>query len=153
MISLPKKMANTIDTKQANSLFMSEFSNLTDPRRINKGNFTYPLNEILFLTISAVISGMKGWSDIELFGKSKIDWLQQYFPYQNGIPSHDVLSKVFSALNSEVFSQSFISWINSISDITKGEVVAIDGKIIPNSNDDSSSKSAIHLVSAYASEN
>ncbi len=144
-------MANNIDTKTSNSLFMSEFSNLTDPRRTNKGNFTYPLNEILFLTISAVVSGMKGWSDIELFGKSKLDWLQQYFPYQNGIPSHDVLNKVFSALNSEAFSHSFISWINSISDMTKGEVVAIDGKTIRGSG--SQGKSAIHIVSAYACEN
>ncbi len=110
-------MAKNIDTKRHNSLFMNEFRDLTDSRRTNKGNFTYPLNEILFLTISAVVSGMKGWSDIELFGKSKLDWLQQYFPYQNGIPSHDVLSKVFSALNSEAFSHSFISWINSISDM------------------------------------
>ncbi len=144
-------MAKNIDTKQHNSLFMSEFSILEDPRRTNKGNFLYPLNEILFLTISAVVSGMKGWSDIELFGKTKLDWLQKYFPYKNGIPSHDVLSKVFSALDSEAFSHSFISWINSISDITKGEVVAIDGKTIRGSG--SQEKSAMHIVSAYACEN
>ncbi|RLD71986.1 MAG: ISAs1 family transposase [Bacteroidetes bacterium] len=144
-------MAKNIDIEPRNSLFMNEFSNLTDPRRTNKGNFIYPLNEILFLTISAVVSGMKGWSEIELFGKSKLDWLQQYFPYQNGIPSHDVLSKVFSALNSEAFSHSFISWINSISDITQGEVIAIDGKTIRGSG--SQEKSAMHIVSAYACEN
>jgi len=37
--------------------------------------------------------------------------------------------------------------------VNESEVVPIDGKTIRNSNDDSSCKSAIHLVSAYASEN
>ena len=144
-------MAKNIDTKEHNSLFMSEFSNLTDPRRTNKGNFTYPLNEILFLTISAVVSGMKGWSDIALFGKLKLEWLQQYFPYENGIPSHDVLSKVFAALNSEAFSECFTSWINSISELTQGEVIAIDGKTIRGSA--SQERLAMHIVSAYACGN
>lgn len=144
-------MAKNIDTESRNSLFMNEFIDLPDPRRTNKGNFTYPLNEILFLTISSVVSGMKGWSDIELFGKLKLDWLQQFFPYENGIPSHDVLGKVFSALDTEAFSKSFTSWINSISDLTEGEVVAIDGKTIRGSG--SQDKSAMHIVSAYACEN
>jgi len=37
--------------------------------------------------------------------------------------------------------------------ITNGEVVAIDGKTICNSDDKSTGKSALHVVSAYASKN
>jgi hypothetical protein len=33
---------------------------MNDPRRTNKGNHKYPLNEILLLVISAVISGANG---------------------------------------------------------------------------------------------
>jgi len=126
---------------------------MTEPRRTNKGNYGYPLNEIIFLVISAVISGADSWTSIETFGNSKLNWLQQFLPYKNGIPSDDVLGKLFARLNSKEFTNCFTDWINSISNLTKGEVIAIDGKTIRNSNDDTCSKSAIHIVSAYASEN
>ena len=146
-------MLNNNNTKVGNNLFINHFTNMTDPRRTNKGNFEYPLNEIIFLVISAVISGADGWTSIETFGKNKLDWLQQFLPYKNGIPSDDVLGKLFARLNTKEFANCFTDWINTISNLTKGEVVAIDGKTIRNSNDDTCSKTAIHIVSAYASEN
>ena len=146
-------MPNKNDNKYANSLFIRHFENMKDPRRINKGNHIYPLNEILLLVISAVISGANGWTAIELFGNSKLSWLQEFFPYKNGIPSNDVLGKLFARLKAREFTDCFTNWINSISELNESEVVPIDGKTIRNSNDDSSCKSAIHLVSAYASEN
>ena len=146
-------MLNKKNTITGNDLFNNHFANMTDPRRTNKGNFEYPLTEIIFLVISAVISGADGWTSIETFGKNKLDWLQQFLPYKNGVPSDDVLGKLFARLNTKEFANCFTDWINSISNLTKGEVVAIDGKTIRNSNDDTCSKSAIHIVSAYASEN
>ena len=146
-------MLNNNDSEKDKSLYINHFKEMTDPRRINKGNYYHPLNEILFLVISAVISGADGWTSIEVFGKAKLGWLRQFLPYEHGIPSHDVLGKLFARLSAKEFTNCFTNWVNSISDLTKGEVIAIDGKTICNSNDDTSSKSAIHLVSAYASEN
>jgi len=134
-------------------LYINNFENMKDPRRTTKGNYLHPLNEILFLVISAVISGADGWTSIEVFGKAKLSWLREFMPYKNGIPSHDVLGKLFARLSSKEFTTCFTNWVNSMSDLTHGEVVAIDGKTIRNSNDDADSKSAIHLVSAYASQN
>jgi len=133
--------------------FNAYFQSLKDPRRTNKGNYFYPLQEILFLTISAVISGAEGWTTIQEFGKAKIDWLRKFFPYENGTPSHDVLGKLFANLDRNEFSKCFSNWINSISEITEGEVIAIDGKTIRKSNKTHNSKSALHVVSAYASNN
>ncbi len=42
---------------------------------------------------------MDDWTSISMFGRSKIVWLRQYLPYKRGIPSHDVLGKVFAALD------------------------------------------------------
>lgn len=126
---------------------------MTDPRRTNKGNHRYPLDEIFFLVISAVISGCEGWETIHEFGISKLHWLRTYYPYTNGIPSHDVLNNVFARLDTKTFNQCFADWINSISKLTDGEVVAIDGKTIRKSNNKNIGKSAYHMVSAYASEN
>ncbi len=146
-------MPKNNDNFNCNSLYIREFKNMTEPRRTKKGNYQHPLDEILFLVISAVISGADGWTSIEVFGKAKLSWLREFLPYKNGVPSHDVLGKLFARLCSVEFTTCFTNWVNSISDLTHGEVVAIDGKTIRNSNDDADSKSAIHLVSAYASKN
>jgi len=147
-------MTNSIKkTPEYSTVFTSYFSSLKDPRRTNKGNFYYPLQEILFLTISAVISGADGWVSISQFGESKLSWLRKYYPYENGIPSHDVLGKLFARLNHKEFTRCFTNWIASISHFTNGEVVAVDGKSIRKSNDQSTGESALHVVSAYAAEN
>ena len=134
-------------------VFKKYFSDLKDPRRTTKGNYFYPLEEILFLTISAIISGMDNWTAISNFGQLKIDWLRIYFPFENEIPSHDVLGKVFAQLDSNKFSECFSNWINELSEITKGEVIAIDGKTICKSNDKHLNKRPFHVVSAYATHN
>lgn len=144
-------MRNSNSLRNSNSFFSSSFSSLPDPRRTTKGHFHYPLDEILFLVISAVLSGAQGWVSINTFGKFKLDWLVQYFPYENGIPSHDVLGKVFALIDPVAFNTCFSHWINSISKRTDGEVIAIDGKTLCGSA--SQSRKAFHLVSAYATQN
>jgi predicted transposase YbfD/YdcC len=148
-----KKMTFSNSEDQPHQVFSHYFSGMKDPRRTNKGHHLYPLEEILFLCISAVISGMDDWTSISLFGRSKLVWLRQYFPYRHGIPSHDVIGKVFAALEPTQFSKCFSEWINSIAELTGGEVVAIDGKTLCGSDNKETGKSAFHVVSAYASGN
>ncbi|MCP4176133.1 MAG: ISAs1 family transposase [bacterium] len=45
-----------------------------------------------------------------------------------------------------------MKWINSISEISNGEIIAIDGKTMKGSGDSNVSNSAIHVVSAYAAK-
>jgi len=133
--------------------FSLSFSRLSDPRRIKRGNFKYPLEEILFLVISAVISDAKNWSQIQVFAESKLEWLRQYFAYENGTPSEDVLASLFARLDSDQFCQCFVSWINTKIKLNDGEVIAIDGKTVCGSEDKRTGSSAIHVVSAFASQN
>ena len=144
-------MRSSNPLRDSNSVFHTSFSSLPDPRRTTKGHFQYPLDEILFLVISAVLSGADGWCPIHVFGKTKLDWLRQYLPYANGIPSHDVLGKVFALIDPVEFNRCFMLWINSLSKLTDGEVVAIDGKTLCGSA--SQGRTAFHLVSAYATQN
>lgn len=138
--------------KQQNVCFNNYFSEVKDPRRTS-GHFYYPLDEILFLTISAVISGLDTWPAIHSFGEIKQEWLRKFFPYAEGIPSQNVLRGVFARLDPMGFGKCFVKWINSVSVLTKGEVVAIDGKTIRGSASSGKTNSAIHVVSAYATEN
>jgi len=131
--------------------FMTYFSAIPDPRieRCKR----HQLIDILFLSISAVLCGAQGWEDIEDFGHARLVWLQRFFSFENGIPKHDTIARVLSRLDPEALQASFMSWINDACQLTEGEVVAIDGKTVRRSFKKGARKSAIHMVSAWASEN
>jgi predicted transposase YbfD/YdcC len=122
---------------------------MPDPRRTTKGNFLHPLTDILFLVISAVISGADDWETVVLFGENQLEWLKKYGRYKNGIPCCDTLKRVFSALDPQSFNDCFMDWTNSICVLAQGEVVAIDGKTIKGTKE----KDLPHIVTAFASDN
>lgn len=126
------------------------FTDIKDPR-IERCK-EHPLEDILFITIAAVICGAETWNDIENYGKSKEKWLKQYLKLPNGIPSHDTFNRLFSLLDPKQLEECFINWIKSIAEITHGEIVSIDGKTIRGSRD-KGSKSFVHMVSAWAHTN
>lgn len=129
------------------------FSDLKDPRKPS-GNYTYPLTDLLFLVVSAVVSGIESWDEIEDFGNYQKDWLCSYGPsFSKRIPSHDTLQRVFSKLHPVSFQECLSKWVTQMTHLHTGVGhIAIDGKTVRRSYDRASEQSAIHLVSAYASE-
>lgn len=130
---------------------LSHFKTLEDPR-VDRTK-RYPLIEIIFLIISATISGCEGWKSIRDFGLLKLEWLRQFLPYDNGIPVDDTIARVMRKLNTKQFASCFTSWIQAITKVTKGDIIAIDGKTLRRSFNKSDEKSAIHMVSAWSSAN
>ncbi len=124
------------------------FAQMEDPRV--ERTKQHKLIDIITIAICAVICGADTWVDIETYGRAKYEWLKQFLELPNGIPSHDTFKRVFARLNPEQFQQCFLNWIKSISNITSGEVVAIDGKTLRHSYDSGGDKRAIHMVSAWA---
>ncbi len=131
--------------------FLSHFNELEDPR-IERTK-AYPLIEIVFLVVSAAVSGCDGWKAIKDFGDLKLDWLRQFLPYENGIPVDDTIARVMRRLDTKQFQQCFINWIETVTAATAGDIVAIDGKTVRRSYDKASSKSPIHMVSAWSCAN
>lgn len=125
------------------------FSEVTDPRR---GEPVYPLHNILFIAICAVISGADDFVAIARFGRNKKEWLAKYLDMSQGVPSHDRFNAVLAAVRPAEFEKCLLNWITSLQDVTEGQIVAIDGKTLRRSYDKASSKSAIHMVSAWATE-
>ena len=60
--------------------------------------------------------------------------------------SHDTFGRVFRLLKSEAFEDSFQGRVNAISEISQGQVIAIDGKELRCSMDGTLGKRAIHIV-------
>jgi predicted transposase YbfD/YdcC len=133
--------------------FSKFFSNLADPRRIHKGNFLYPFEEILFLTLSAIISDAKSWEQIRVFAEDQLDWLRKFYPFKRGIPSADVLERLFARLDTEAFNECFIAWVREKTGLLKEEIIAFDGKTARGSSCKFSGSPALHMVSAFAANN
>lgn len=129
----------------------THFRSLTDPRA--EHSIKHRLTDIVMITICAVICGADNWVDIENYGHAKIEWLEQFLELSQGIPSHDTLMRVFARLKPEELQQCFLNWIQAVSQISKGQIIAIDGKSLRSALERGQNRGAIHMVSAWACEN
>ena len=131
---------------------MEHFAELEDPRP-HTGKVRHKLIDIFVIAICGSICGADGWESIAEFGKAKEKWLRNFLELPHGIPSHDTFGRVFSMIQPKKFQECFVSWIQSVAEITEGEIVAVDGKKLRRSYDTKSSTAAIHMVSAWAGAN
>ena len=136
--------------KTTSTRIEDHFADLTDPRR---REVTYPLVNIVTIAICAVICGADDFVAIAKFGRAKREWLSRFLDLSNGIPSHDRFNAVLAAIKPAEFEACLLSWITALHEITDGQIVAIDGKTLRRSFDAATSKSAIHMVSAWATAN
>jgi predicted transposase YbfD/YdcC len=127
------------------------FHTLQDPR-IERTKL-HDLHDILTIALCAVICGADGWEDMAEFGHAKYDWLHRFIPLPNGIPSHDTFGRVFARLDPEQFQACFRRWIQTVAQRTNGQIMPIDGKTLRHSYTPGDPKSAIHMVSAWATHN
>lgn len=127
------------------------FASIKDPRieRTKK----HKLIDIITITICGVICGADSWVDIAMFGEAKLEWLKGFLELPNGIPSHDTFGDVFARIDPEQFRGCFMEWVRAVSELTKGQLVSIDGKTLRRSHDTPLGKEAIHMVSAWSSAN
>lgn len=127
------------------------FSSIEDPR-VNRQK-RHQLQDIFFISICAMICGADNWVSIEEFGLAKEQWFTELLGLEHGIPSHDTFGAVYAAIDTDLFSACFSRWVADLANITKGEVIAIDGKCLRRSVDKASKKAAIYMVSAWAQQN
>jgi predicted transposase YbfD/YdcC len=130
---------------------LQHFSNIDDPRIERQKKHLLP--NIFFITICAVICGADDWATVEEFGNSNEKWFAEQLDLKYGIPSHDTFSRVYSLIDTQQFSRCFSRWVSDIAQLSKGEVIAIDGKCLRGSIDRASNKAAIYMVSAWAQQN
>jgi predicted transposase YbfD/YdcC len=139
-------MADTV-----NASIVEHFQTLEDPRieRTKK----HLLLDILIIAVCTLLTGGEGFQDMELFGKSKRQWLQTCLALPHGIPSHDTFGRVFARLNPTRFQECFLSWTRAVAALTQGTLVSLDGKTVRASFDRATAASPLHMVSAWCSQN
>jgi predicted transposase YbfD/YdcC len=137
--------------KKSSAALLEHFATLPDPR-IARHRW-HKLSDILVIAVCAVLCGAESFAAIEDFGHEREEWLRHFLELPEGIPSHDTFNRVFRLLDPLKFQGCFLSWMQAVAEETEGEVVAIDGKTLRRSFDKGRAKRAIHMVSAWATEN
>jgi predicted transposase YbfD/YdcC len=141
-----------INNIQGDKLKMIELMEIIkDPRQ--EGKVKHPLENILFITICAVICGADTWEEIADFGTRKKEWLSKRLKLPNNLtPSEDTFARFFHAVNPKEFEEYFVAWVNLFLNKNSQEkdIIPIDGKTVRGSYDKKSGKAAIHMVSAWS---
>lgn len=132
------------------SHFMQFFSVLPDPRKIR--NQLYSLSDIISTATLAIICGYEDWEDVSMWTEANLSWLQSLGACQEGAPSHDTYNRFFRFLDPQITEKCFIQWTQSLVGKIEG-IIAIDGKTLRGSGEASSDLDAIHMVSAFATQN
>jgi predicted transposase YbfD/YdcC len=125
------------------------FTDIPDPRRTTR-NKLHKLDDIVMLTLCAVICGCEDWVSIEDFGCENEDWLREFLDLANGIPSHDTLSDVFGRIDREAFEKAFANWMQAGLPELAGRHISIDGKTLRRSRN--AGELAPHLLSAFVTQ-
>ena len=127
------------------------FADVVDPRR-DEGK-RHSLIAIIVMTLCAVICHADTWPEIEEFARSKEGWFRQFLDLPHGIPTQYTFRRLFLLMNPEQLQKSFLAWVESVQEVTHGDVIAIDGKALRRAFTQGGKKGAIHMVNAWSSQN
>jgi predicted transposase YbfD/YdcC len=142
-------MAKLVDVESVGSYFQS----LSDPRHTR--NRKHLLGDIIVIAVCGILCNCDGPTAIHRWAVNRADWLHEILGLPNGIPSRDCIRRLLLALKPQTFQGCFQNWIAKAitTDDTKPDrLVAIDGKTCRGSHDAGKGLGALHIVSAWASE-
>ena len=142
-----KSSSKNITNKTVELLLIEQLLTITDTRRAKSVN--YPLIEVLFIALCAIMFGAEAFTEFEDFGTTREDWFKKFLRLKNGIPSHDTFRQVFSSIDPKQFNEVFIRWIKSLCKVDGTVIIAIDGKTLKGSAKDT----AVHIVNAWLIRN
>lgn len=127
------------------------FAKVRDPRVA--GRCQHLLTDILTISILAMICGADDWTDIQVFAAVREDWLRGFLELPGGIPSHDTFRRVIGLLERNQFAAGLLQWMQALHEATGGKLVSLDGKSLRRSHRRRAGLGALHLVTAWCSEN
>ena len=131
-----------------NSLY-NRFEVLEDPRDIRGKK--HDLSNILVMTIYGILCGYTDFTNLADFIKVHEDYFTNLLSLENGTPSHDTFSNVFSMIDSKKFLELFIDWIKEIVE-KNGVHLSIDGKAIKSARDKINGGNTPYIVSGFLAD-
>ena len=126
------------------------FETIEDPRQ--QAKVMHNFAETIMIVVCAVIAGCDVWEDIEDYCRVKQRWFRERIglKLENGIPSHDTMSRIFGMMDPKEFQARFIEWAQEAGGKHAREILSVDGKTMRGSRD--GDVKPVHMVSAWASK-
>lgn len=95
-------------------------------------NIKHKMEDIILITLFAILAKCNEWTEIETFAKKKEGWLRKYLELPNGIPSHDTIQRVIAILDPQTLYADTINYliqkIDLISSNKERDILSGDGK-------------------------
>lgn len=126
------------------------FQGIKDPRQQTKVMHNFA--ETIMIVVCAVIAGCDVWEDIEDYCRVKLKWFRERIglKLENGVPSHDTMSRIFGMMDPAEFQAQFIEWAQEASGKHAREILSLDGKTMRGSRN--GDEKPVHIVSAWVSK-
>ena len=118
---------------------------IEEPRR--NRSVIYPLIEILMIVLLGVMCGARSYKKIEMWGKSKEEWLKKYVKLEHGIADACTMRAVIKEIDTKKLHEIFVCWMKEVAREVFG-VVAIDGKEARGTK--GKNERPLHVVSAFS---
>jgi predicted transposase YbfD/YdcC len=128
------------------------FARLPEPRR-RRSRIAHPLLNIVVMAVCGVIAGADSWEEIARFAGLRRGWLAKFLDLHPGIPSPDTFGRVFAALDPVALQRCLLAWVSALHEVSRGEIIAIDGKAAREAMARASTIGPLCLVSAWATAN
>lgn len=134
---------------------LNYFEVIPDPRK-SKGKL-HKLNDVIIMSIFAILSDCKDATDIEYFLELREEYFTNLLNLKHGTPSHDTISWVFRIIEPKYFMNVFINWVKTIienkSSIDNNyRIIPIDGKAIKSATDKVNNGNIPYIVSAFCQD-
>jgi predicted transposase YbfD/YdcC len=128
------------------------FETLEDPR-----HWRHRQHLVVVLGVAGILCGCDGPTALHRWASERQDWLRPHLTLANGIPSRDCIRRILIALKPEAFQKGFQTWIaaavpSDAPPALRKVLIAVDGKTGRGSHDAGKNLGALHIVSAWASE-
>ena len=129
----------------------SYFESLSDPRHTR--NRKHLLTDMVVIAVCGMVCGCDGPTAIHRWASERLEWLRQFLPLANGVPSRDCLRRLLMALQPQAFQKCFQDWLTQAvqtDDSGRVRFIAIDGKTCRRSHDAGRGLGPLPIVSAWA---
>lgn len=123
------------------------FKEIKDPRQKRKTN--HNLIEVLFIIVSAMLTGANSLTGIMIFMEERASWLFQRLSLKNGLPSRPTLWRILQVIDPRSLEEAFAKLFQRFFSSYQGQI-CLDGKM-PTAFS-SLEGSALNVVSAWATE-
>ncbi len=102
---------------------------IEDSRQQNKVRYT--MQEIVLIVFCSELCHVDDWESKEVWAEYNLEYLREYLPYENGVPSHDTMQRVMGMISTECIQQAYNQWIEEFErnqKINLKRIICIDGK-------------------------